>query len=125
MCSNGINDMFEPQSWDYNAYAQACQQQFGVNPRVEWPIINFGSNATDIKEQTNIIFSNGHLDPWYGGGVLTNINDKLPAIVIQEGAHHLDLRSSNPQDPSSVIKARLNEIDIIQSWIDEWENSHN
>jgi len=64
-----------------------------------WVATNFG--AGNIKTASNIIFSNGLLDPWHGGGFLENLSDTLVAIVIEEGAHHLDLRSSNPLDPPS------------------------
>ena len=47
------------------------------------------------------------------------INSKINIIKIENGAHHLDLRSSNSQDPKSVIKARLEETKIISEWIDQ------
>jgi len=34
-------------------------------------------------------------------------------------AHHLDLRSSNTQDPESVRVARYKEINEIIKWIDQ------
>ena len=48
------------------------------------------------------------------------INEKIEPILIENGAHHLDLRESNKADPDSVISARLKEIDIIAKWIDEY-----
>ncbi len=51
------------------------------------------------------------------GGVLMPINSKINILIIENGAHHLDLRSSNNQDPKSVIKARLEEMNIISEWI--------
>lgn len=63
-----------------------------------------------------IICSNGKLDPWYAGGVLKSLSDTLIAIFIKDAAHHLDLRSSNPADPVSVIDARQ----LILKWISKW-----
>uniref|UniRef100_A0A8C5S9I2 Lysosomal Pro-X carboxypeptidase n=1 Tax=Laticauda laticaudata TaxID=8630 RepID=A0A8C5S9I2_LATLA len=105
MCSDGINDMFEPQKWDFHAYSEECFKAWGVRPRPSWiPTFYGGKN---ISAHSNIIFSNGGLDPWSGGGVTKNITDTLVAIMIPEGAHHLDLRSNNPFDPISVLQARL------------------
>ena len=39
------------------------------------------------------------------------------AIIIPEGAHHLDLRGSDPNDPTSVVKARELEKQFIEKWI--------
>ncbi len=95
----------------------------------------------------NFFVSNPDLDPWSAGGFLTDINDKIHSILIEDGAHHLgtvqcdlalvriksfsifffpeDLRGSNAADPESVIKARLTETDIIQSWIQEHNRKRN
>lgn len=61
------------------------------------------------------------MDPWSGGGVLRTPNDKISIIIIPDTAHHLDLRSSNPNDPQSVITARKMEKDEIKKWL-EHEN---
>uniref|UniRef100_H2YJM8 Uncharacterized protein n=1 Tax=Ciona savignyi TaxID=51511 RepID=H2YJM8_CIOSA len=66
---------------------------------------------------SNIIFSNGELDPWKDGGVLHDLSPTLVALLVEEGAHHLDLRGSNPDDPASVIKVRQQELEIIKGWI--------
>jgi len=41
------------------------------------------------------------------------------AIIVEDGAHHLDLRSSNTLDPESVRVARYKEINEIIKWIDQ------
>lgn len=65
------------------------------------------------------LFSNGRLDPWSGGGILTSLSDTITAIMIEDGAHHLDLRAKNRQDPHSVIVAREQEVKTIKKWIEE------
>lgn len=62
------------------------------------------------------------LDPWHKGGPLTNVSESIVAILVAEGAHHLDLREANPQDPESVRIARINEINEIIKWIAEARN---
>ena len=52
-------------------------------------------------------FSNGKLDPWGPGGVFDNLgNPSIYPFMIDDSAHHLDLRNSNPADPDSVKAAR-------------------
>uniref|UniRef100_A0A8C6XF57 Lysosomal Pro-X carboxypeptidase n=1 Tax=Naja naja TaxID=35670 RepID=A0A8C6XF57_NAJNA len=119
MCSDGINDMFEPQKWDFHAYSEECFKAWGVRPRPSWiPTFYGGKN---ISAHSNIIFSNGGLDPWSGGGVTKNITDTLVAIMIPEGAHHLDLRSNSPFDPTSVLQARLLEVHYMKLWLQKHE----
>lgn len=62
--------------------------------------------------------SNGLLDPWHGGGVLESIPEQnITALIIPEGAHHLDLRSTNLADPPGAITARDAELTTINWWI--------
>ena len=42
-------------------------------------------------------------------------------MMQQDGAHHLDLRASNPLDPQSVIDARLQEVAYFKQWLAELE----
>ena len=62
-------------------------------------------------------YSNGLLDPWSSGGILRSISGSVVSILIPEGAHHLDLRGSNPKDPVTVINARKIEKQFIKKWI--------
>ena len=48
---------------------------------------------------------------------MEKISKSLHVIVIPEGAHHLDLRSANPDDPQSVKSAREQEKAIISKWV--------
>ena len=41
------------------------------------------------------------------------------AVLIPEGAHHLDLRGADPMDPDSVIEARHIERKYMKKWIDQ------
>jgi hypothetical protein len=51
------------------------------------------------------------------GGVTKSLSDSIVAIIIPEGAHHLDLRAADPNDPPSVVKAREIEKQFIGKWI--------
>ena len=51
------------------------------------------------------------------GGILQSISETLIAVVIPEGAHHLDLMFSHPDDPISVTLARKTEMAYITRWL--------
>lgn len=46
----------------------------------------------DVTSSSNIIFSNGDLDPWGPGGFHEDLSPTLLALQVVGGAHHLDLR---------------------------------
>ena len=81
--SNGKSDFFLPAKWDFGTRAQYCQHKYGVRSRLDWATLQFGGER--IADASKIIFSNGRLDPWRGGGIQTSLSDELVAIVI-EGA---------------------------------------
>ncbi|KAM4047654.1 lysosomal Pro-X carboxypeptidase [Anomaloglossus baeobatrachus] len=116
-CSDGVTDMFEPQTWNFDTFSDECYKQWGIRPRPEWITSVYGGK--NISAASNIIFSNGDLDPWSAGGVKQSLSDSLVAILITDGAHHLDLRSNNAYDPRSVIEARALEVSYMKKWIKE------
>jgi len=73
---------------------------------------------------TNVIWSNGELDPWRAGGLNKNVSadGSSIALYIESGAHHLDLRPPNAADPATVTEARNIEMMNILKWIDEYQN---
>jgi len=70
-----------------------------------------------MAQATNIFFSNGKLDPWHAGGVLSTQSDSLPTFFVQGGAHHLDLRADHEGDPQSVRDCRMMEMNYIDAWL--------
>jgi hypothetical protein len=68
---------------------------------------------------SNILFSNGQLDPWRGGGITYNISfDRdVTAWIVEDAGHHMDLMFSNPLDMNSVKFVRAEERAAIQRWI--------
>ena len=119
-CYDGVNDMFEAEEWDIGKYTSSCLSSWDVAPRPALANTLYGGR--DFSSASNIIFSNGLLDPWSSGGVLKSGSpgSGIVAVIIPEGAHHLDLRAANPADPVSVIQARK----IERQWISKWIRSH-
>ncbi|XP_015610590.1 lysosomal Pro-X carboxypeptidase [Cephus cinctus] len=120
MCNDGINDMFEPEPWDFKEYSDQCYKDYNIRPRLDLACTEYG--CKDLSAATNIVFSNGLLDPWSSGGVFRNLSSSTSVIIIPEGAHHLDLRASNPRDPVSVINARKYHRSAIKKWIKEYRD---
>ena len=56
---------------------------------------------------------------------MKNVSDSVVAVIIPEGAHHLDLRAADPNDPPSVKAARNIEKQMIKKWIEEFHSKHN
>lgn len=65
MGSDGVNDMFNPQPWSYEAYTEGCQKTYGLTPNYNYTLDHYGG-VTDgeMLSYSNIFFSNGKLDPW-------------------------------------------------------------
>lgn len=80
------------------------------------------NNNLDFQNLSNIVFSNGDLDPWSAGGVIEDIkgNSKVTVLFIKDSAHHLDLRLPNPADPKTVQDARDVEREQISKWVEEY-----
>ncbi|UYV62823.1 DPP7 [Cordylochernes scorpioides] len=114
--SNGQSDMFPNLPFNKEMRDFYCMSTWKVKPRRDWLRTNFW--GCSIHYASNIIFSNGDLDPWSQGGVLHNVSGAY-AVWIEGGAHHLDLRSQNPNDPYSVINARRFHQFMIQTWLNE------
>lgn len=70
MCSNGVEDMFEPSPWNFTKYAETCHKKYNVYPRPQGARVEYGGDR--LKAASNIVFSNGLLDPWAGGELLTD-----------------------------------------------------
>lgn len=118
MCANNNNTMFRTSNWDFKKVSDDCYKQFHLIPRPYDIVMRYGGR--NLEAASNIIFSNGLLDPWSGGGVLQAPNNQINVIILPEGAHHLDLRQSNPLDPPSVTVARQLEAKIIAQWIKDF-----
>lgn len=83
-------------AWDFDGASKSCINDWGVAPRAEWARVVLGGKR--LTGASNIVFSNGQQDPWHPGGILVNISDTVVAVLIKNGAHHIDLMFSDPAD---------------------------
>mmetsp|Transcript_21222 Transcript_21222/g.52579 ORF Transcript_21222/g.52579 Transcript_21222/m.52579 type:complete len:742 (+) Transcript_21222:219-2444(+) len=98
-----------------------------------------------MKGHSNIVFSNGLLDPWSAGGVYTdnrtpnflqesflydkasiqNITENdVVALIMPFGGHHTDLMYSSDSDPKCVTEGRNVEQAFISRWIRDRQGDH-
>ena len=101
--TNGETDMFSKRTFDYEEYERGCLKNYGLKPSYDWAINYFGGKSlSEFTSYSKILFTNGNLDPWYAGGVTKTINEDMIAFL-SDSAHHLELRSPHPKDPTSVV----------------------
>lgn len=114
---DGSSDMFWSAPWSFDLYAQGCQQRWGITPNQYWIEAYYGGR--DIASVTNLVFSQGELDPWLGGGPSINLTSSIVSYVIQDAGHHMDLMAPNPADTPSVLFVRDAEIGHVKAFIAE------
>lgn len=111
--TNNVSDVFPPKDFDVKALNQYCSSHWGAQPDLD-----FAANYADFSRASNIIFSNGLLDPWEPLGFLKSPNvGKIVTLQAYGAAHHLDLRGSDPADSASVIQMRKMEQAILELWM--------
>ena len=92
IAQSGKTDMFLPSPWDPDQYAAMCAGM-GLKPQFNFILDSFGGRNSnlDFMHTSNIIFSNGNLDPWRAGGVLPGTlgnNKDVTVRLINNSAHH-------------------------------------
>lgn len=118
--------MFIEKNFNYTKYSSDCKTKYGLTPDYDWAFRTFGGmdQTLDFADHSNIIFSNGALDPWRAGGVTEFVSMFLPLYTIQGGAHHLDMREPTPEDAGSDVEwVRNQEMDLIESWVMDYQEN--
>merc|ERR1719318_111188 len=72
MCANNKDDMFEAQPWNEPDFAAGCKKRWSTDPQTYKMEITYGGR--DLFGASNIVWSNGALDPWSTGGILKDIS---------------------------------------------------
>ena len=124
MPTDGVTDFEVPHTPNKTAYYARCRHRWNVEPRPEWEEMHF--MGSHIAAGSNIFLASGQLDPWRAAGIQDvpkGAPDSIVVRVIENGAHHLDLRESNPMDPSSVVDVRREQKAAIRRWVEEWKET--
>eukprot|EP00611_Tribonema_gayanum_P003511 TRINITY_DN12758_c0_g1_i1.p1 TRINITY_DN12758_c0_g1~~TRINITY_DN12758_c0_g1_i1.p1 ORF type:complete len:249 (-),score=59.72 TRINITY_DN12758_c0_g1_i1:355-1101(-) len=120
--TDGVTDMFWDAPWDDAHERAKCADQYGVAPWWDWAAIEFGGKR--LKSLSNVVFTNGDMDPWGPLGVLPGdpgINeDSVTTILLPDAAHHLDLMWPQPSDSATVTQARALTLRRVTRWVMEW-----
>lgn len=122
MPTDGVTDFEVSHTPNKTAYYARCRHRWNVEPRPGWEEMNF--MGSHIATGSNIFLASGQLDPWRAAGIQAvpkGAPDSIVVRIIENGAHHLDLRESNPLDPPSVVNIRREQKASIRRWIDEWK----
>lgn len=76
--TNGVTDMFYPESFDFDAHDSECWEQFGIMPDYDFTLNHFGGiTDKEYLASSKIVFTNGGLDPWSGGSPTKSLSDTL------------------------------------------------
>ena len=101
----------------------ARQGLYGVpktaDPFSIWENVYYGG-LDGPKGSSNIVFSNGMLDPWTAAGVTNNVSDSVVSVLLKYGGHHLDLFFPSENDPQCAIDARKLEKEHVVKWITDY-----
>jgi len=127
MPTNGVTDLELPYQPNKTEYFERCRERWdGVVPRPDWEEMTFMSD--NIQAGSNIFLTSGQLDPWRAAGIQSLPRNADPESIviriIEDGAHHLDLRSSHRLDPPSVINIRLEELESFERWVRQWQEMY-
>jgi lysosomal Pro-X carboxypeptidase len=136
------NDMFwppsvSPRNWNRTEQIEQsflpCAEQYATmglygvpatsDPFATWESIYYGGLEGPMQS-SNIVFSNGLLDPWTAAGVVHNISDTVVSVILDLGGHHLDLFFPNANDPPCAVEARKIEKEHVERWIREHNEQH-
>ncbi|XP_034832497.1 putative serine protease K12H4.7 [Maniola hyperantus] len=104
-----------------NFYIRMCHKLFGPDFDEE-RVIKGVAAVNDLYgalhlNVTNVVFSNGNLDPWSTLSVLEALSYNAPAVVIPRASHCRDLFSNRDGDIEELKEARKDIKNLVKKWI--------
>lgn len=84
MTTDGVQDMYYPNDFDYDAYTQDCWDTFKMKPDYDYTLNHFGGVTNEeYLSASRIIFTNGGLDPWSGASPRSDLSESLKACFMR------------------------------------------
>ena len=120
--TNNDTDMFPARPWTIEWLTNHCRDRFQVVPQPRLLADLWGFDDLVRAGASRILFTNGLMDGWSVGGILSNLTESLVAVNMPNGAHHSDLSHSEPDpatDTEDVTAARAQIGDILASWLSD------
>ncbi|XP_074301234.1 uncharacterized protein LOC141632602 [Silene latifolia] len=120
--------MFERHPFNLSTFSEDCFDQYGEYPHSDWISTYYGGQNLKSSLKTsasNIIFSNGLLDPFSGASILEDVSKTVVAITTKQGSHCLDMNPPQDNDPKWLKHQREKELRIIGHWIETANSSSN
>ncbi|CAE7848539.1 DPP7 [Symbiodinium sp. KB8] len=111
--TNNVTDMFPPRAWGLEELSQYCSGVWQIQPLSNW----FLPWLSSVNSSSRIIFTNGLLDPWRGGGVMQSLSSTLVSLQIPGGAHIYDLAGDHVDDVPGVRAARQRVLTMLRLWL--------
>jgi len=103
----GENSIFSQKYITLEFFEKICADAYGVDAEH----IRNAITATNecygglTPKATNIVFTNGDVDPWHKLGITVS-SDTMPAVLVSGTAHCADLYASSPEDLVGLKNAR-------------------
>ncbi|KDO34307.1 hypothetical protein SPRG_19121 [Saprolegnia parasitica CBS 223.65] len=114
--AGGDDDMFPPQRHNETADAMRCLQTWGVQLRPFGAHTMYGGRA-GLEAATNLVLTNGDMDPWSHSGVLQSLAPSVVAVRIPKGTHQSDLYFHDATDSDDLKSARSVVRAHVQHWL--------
>lgn len=113
------SSMFPVRPWTRKWLSHHCRNRFGVIPQPNLLASRWHFDNLVETNTSRILFTNGLLDGWSVGGVLTNLSDSLISLNFPNGAHHSDLSHQGPSERDTLdIREGFNKIEqLLGEWL--------
>lgn len=76
--------------------------------------VEFGGLQPNV---TNVLFTQGSVDPWRSLGVMENLHDTAQAIVIEGASQANDLGPIHGYDSEALVAAKEEIMEIVRGWL--------